>query len=176
MNTALICVMNLLTFCPVIKNCSVICLTVRTSIIIIVLRCVTGSLSSERFCLCCHNQIFFLSHKGQRRFFQMQLIVICKNSDCIAIRQCIQMQLVPCQVACSIYFYISWNRIKLVYATGICRCSLCGISLLPCCTVPIELIQCQMQVAVTTFCFVQNSVIIDILPNDSLQHCSLNGL
>ena len=152
------------------RNCTVCAVVVR-----IILRYTSGMLSSECLCFCCNNQIFLLAHQSEFAVVPVQLIVIGKYCNCIAVRQRIQMQLIAGQIPLTVYFCIGGNAVKVILSIGICHCLHCDCRLFPGSSIQIILIQCQVQIAASAFVQIHCAVIVAVIPDSSVHFCGLNG-
>ena len=88
-NAAMVLVPAVTAFCDVVDRIRIRNCTVNAVIIRVVLRCVSGILSGKRLCLCCNDQILLLAHESELAVLPVQLVVVGKYSNCIAVRQCI---------------------------------------------------------------------------------------
>ena len=88
-NAAMVLVPAVTAFCDVVDRIRIRNCTVSAVVIRVVLRCVSGMLSGKRLCLCCNDQIFLLAHESEFTVLPVQLVVVGKYSNCIAVRQCI---------------------------------------------------------------------------------------
>ena len=88
-NAAMVLVLAVTAFCDVVDRIRIWNCTVSAVVIRVVLRCVSGMLSGKRLCLCCNDQIFLLAHESEFAVLPVQLVVVGKYSNCIAVRQCI---------------------------------------------------------------------------------------
>ena len=174
-DTAMVFVLAVAAFRNVInsvrpRNCTVCAVVVR-----IILRYTSGMLSSERLCFCCNNQIFLLTHQSEFAVIPVQLIVIGKYCNCIAVRQRIQMQLIAGQIPLAVYFCIGGNAFEVILSIGICHCLHCDCCLFPGSSIQIILIQCQVQIAASAFAQIHYAVIVAVIPDSSVHFCGLNG-
>ena len=88
-NAAMVLVLAVTAFCDVVDRIRIRNCTVSAVVIRVVLRCVSGMFSGKRLCLCCNDQIFLLAHESEFAVLPVQLVVVGKYSNCIAVRQCI---------------------------------------------------------------------------------------
>jgi len=132
-------------------------------------------LSCECLCFCCGNQIFLLTHQSEFAVVPVQLIVIGKYCNCIAVRQRIQMQLIAGQIPLAVYFCIGGNAFEVILSIGICHCLHCDCCLFPGSSIQIILIQCQVQIAASAFVQIHYAVIVAVIPDSSVHFCGLNG-
>ena len=88
-NAAMVLVLAVTAFCDVVDRIRIRNCTVSAVVIRVVLRCVSGMLSGKRLCLCCNDQILLLAHESELAVLPVQLVVVGKYSNCIAVRQCI---------------------------------------------------------------------------------------
>ena len=174
-DTAVVFVLAVAAFRNVInsvrpRNCTVCAVVVR-----IILRYTSGMLSCECLCFCCGNQIFLLTHQSEFAVIPVQLIVIGKYCNCIAVRQRIQMQLIAGQIPLAVYFCIGGNAFEVILSIGICHCLHCDCCLFPGSSIQIILIQCQVQIAASAFAQIHYAVIVAVIPDSSVHFCGLNG-
>ena len=85
----MVLVLAVTAFCDVVDRIRIRNCTVSAVVIRVVLRCVSGMLSGKRLCLCCNDQIFLLAHESEFAVLPVQLVVVGKYSNCIAVRKCI---------------------------------------------------------------------------------------
>ena len=88
-NAAMVLVLAVTAFCDVVDRIRIRNCTVSAVVIRVVLRCVSGMFSGKRLCLCCNDQVFLLAHESEFAVLPVQLVVVGKYSNCIAVRQCI---------------------------------------------------------------------------------------
>ena len=88
-NAATVLVLAVTAFCDVVDRIRIRNCTVSAVVIRVVLRCVSGMFSGKRLCLCCNDQIFLIAHESEFTVLPVQLVVVGKYSNCIAVRQCI---------------------------------------------------------------------------------------
>ena len=151
------------------RNC-----TVSAVIVLVVLRRTSGILSGKRLCLCCNDQILLLAHQSEFAVVPVQLVVVGEYGNRIAVRQCIQMQLIPSQIPLAVYFCIGGNAFEVILSIGICHCLHCDCCLFPGSSIQIILVQCQVEIAAAAFVQIHRAVIIEVIPDSSVHCRSLN--
>ena len=84
------------------------------------------------------------------------------------------MQLIPSQIPLAIDFRISWDAVKVILTVAVCRRLFLKLCLFPCRSVPIILVQCQVEIAAAAFGQIHRAVIIEVIPDSSVHCRSLN--
>ena len=171
----MVLVLAVTVFRDVIKRICTRNCTVSAVIVLVVLRRTSGMLSGKRLCLCCNDQILLLAHQSKFAVVPVQLVVVGEYGNRIAVRQCIQMQLIPSQIPLAIDFRISWDAVKVILTVAVCRRLFLKLCLFPCRSVPIILVQCQVEIVAAAFGQIHYAVIVAVIPDSSVHFCGLNG-